>query len=87
MICLTPAVGYDKWLPLAHAPGCFFEFLKILGFFTNNFLQIIFIFINMGPYGSENFKTILLPQIAAKSFETCPEFSSKWSSQKYIGDF
>ncbi len=39
-----------------------------------------FIFVNMGPYGSENFKTLLLLQIAAKRFETCPEFSSQWSS-------
>ncbi len=36
----------------------------------------------MGPYGSENlnrsenFKTLLL-QSAAKSFQTCPEFSSQ----------
>ncbi len=41
----------------------------------------------MGPNGSENFKTLLLLQIAAKSFETCPEFSSQWSSQNYVWDF
>ncbi len=41
----------------------------------------------MGPYGSENFKTLLLLQIAAKRFQTCPEFSSQRSSQKYIGYF
>ncbi len=35
----------------------------------------------MGPNGSENFKTLLHLQIAAKRFETCPEFSSQWSSQ------
>ncbi len=29
----------------------------------------------MGPNGSENFKTPLLLQTAAKSFETYPEFS------------
>ncbi len=34
----------------------------------------------MGPYGSENFKTLLL-QIAAETFQTFPEFSSQWSSQ------
>ncbi len=41
----------------------------------------------MGPNGSENFKTLLLLQIATKSFETCPEFSFQWSSQNYIWDF
>ncbi len=41
----------------------------------------------MEPNGSENFKTLLLLQIAAKSFETCPEFSSQWSSQSYVWDF
>ncbi len=40
----------------------------------------------MGPYGSDNFKTLLL-QIATKSFETRPEFSSQWSSQNYVGIF
>ena len=37
-------------------------------------------------YLSENFKTLLLLQIKAKSFQTCPEFSSQWSSQN-IYDF
>ena len=41
----------------------------------------------MGPNGSENFKMLLVLQIAAKSFETCPEFSSQWSSQNYVRDF
>ncbi len=41
----------------------------------------------MGPNGSENFKTLLLLQIAAKSFETCPEVSSQWSSQITFGIF
>ena len=44
------------------------------------------ILMNMGPNGSANFKTLLL-QIAAKSFETCPEFSSQWSSQNNFWDF
>ena len=35
-------------------------------FFFYYFLQIFFVFINMGPYGSENFKTLLLLQIAAE---------------------
>ncbi len=41
-----------------------------------NFLRIFFVFVNMGPYGSENFKTLLLLPLAAKSLETFPEFSS-----------
>ena len=45
-----------------------FEFLKKKPFF----LRIFFVFVNMGRYGSEHFKTLLL-QIAAESF---PEFSS-----------
>ncbi len=45
-----------------------FEFLKKKIFF--------FFFVNMGPYGSENFKTLLLLQIAAETFQTFPEFSS-----------
>ena len=31
----------------------------------------------MGPYGSENFKTLLLLQIVVESFQTFPEFSSQ----------
>ena len=38
----------------------------------------------MGPNRSENFKTLLLLQTAAK---TCPELSSQWSSQNYAWDF
>ncbi len=38
----------------------------------------------MGPYGSNNFKTLLLLQIAAESFQTFPEISSEWSSQKLM---
>ncbi len=44
-------------------------------------------FRNIGPDGSENFKTLPLLQIAAISFETCPEFSFQWSSQNYVYDF
>ncbi len=39
----------------------------------------------MGPYGSENFKTLL--QIAAKYFQTFLEFSSQWSSHNCVWDF
>ena len=33
------------------------------------------------------FKTLLLLQITAKSFQTSPEVSSQWSSQKYVWYF
>ncbi len=33
------------------------------------------------------FKTLLLLQIAAKSFQTFPEISSQWSSQNCVWDF
>ncbi len=41
----------------------------------------------MGPYGSENFKTLILLQIKAKSLQTGPEFSSHWASENYVWDF
>ena len=49
--------------------------------------EYVFVFINLQPYGSENFKTLLLLQIADKNFQTCPEVSSEWSSQHYVWDF
>ncbi len=50
--------------------------------FFFEFLGIFFVFVNMGPYGSQNFKTLLLPQITLESFQTVSESSSLWSSQK-----
>ncbi len=47
----------------------FFEFKRKKKIFVN-------IVINIGPYGSQNVKTLLLPQIEPESFETSPEFSS-----------
>ncbi len=41
----------------------------------------------MGPNGSENFKMLLLQQIAAEIFHIFPEFFSHWSSQNYDWDF
>ena len=58
------------------------------GIFLNLKIEIFTIFfINMGSNGSENFQTLLLLQITAKHFQTCPEFSSQWYSQNYVGDF
>ncbi len=72
------------WLPLGHTLGRFWFFFF---FFIFYFLRIFFVFVNMGPYGSENFKTLLLLQLVAESFQTSPEFSSQWFSQNYIWDF
>ncbi len=60
------------WLPLWHTVSIFvfyFKKNKII------FLQIVFVFVNMRPYGSKNFKTLLL-QIAAESVQSFPEFIS-----------
>ncbi len=65
--------NFSCGFPWAICPDIFFIFEK-KNFL--NFLQIFFVFVNMGPYGSENFKTLLLLQIAFESFQTFPEFSS-----------
>ncbi len=61
-----------------------FGFLK---FWVFDFSGILFVFFNMGPYGGQNFKTLLFPQINFESFETFSEFSSHWSWQKYCFGF
>ena len=79
-------ISFNFWLllPLGHMLKQLFSFSK---FFFLFFLRIFFVFVNMRPCGSKNFKTLLLLQIVAKSFQTFPEFSSQWSSQNYIWDF
>ncbi len=41
----------------------------------------------MEPYGSENFKTLLLLQITVKSFQTIPEFFPNGPHKNAILDF
>ena len=41
----------------------------------------------MGPYGSQNFMTLLLPQITFEYFQFFSEFSSQLSLQKYSFEF
>ncbi len=65
--------NFSCGLPWAICPDVFF-ILKKKTFL--NFLRIFFVFVNMGPYGSKIFKTLLLLQMAAESFQTFPEFSS-----------
>ncbi len=48
-------------------------------------LRFFFVFLNVGPYGSRTFKTLLL-QIAVKSFLASLKLSSEWASQNYIWD-
>ncbi len=55
--------GWNKWqLPLAN-----WYISHFIIFFL--FLRVFFIFVNMGPYESENYKTLLLLQITAESFQ------------------
>ncbi len=49
------------------------------------YLWMLFVFINMGPYGSQNFKRYSF-QITAGRFQTSPEFSYQWSSPNYFFD-
>ncbi len=65
--------------PGAHARTFFFS-LYVYSFWF--FLWIFVVFVKMGPHGSKKFKTLLPLQIAAESFQTSPEISSQWSSQK-----
>ncbi len=65
-------------LPLGHTLN------RFLSSWNFDFLQIFFIFFNMRPYGSRNFKTLLLLQIATKSCQTFTKFSSQRSSQNYV---
>ncbi len=58
-----------------------FEILKF------EMLTNIFLFVNIGPNSNDNFNALPLLKTAAKHFQTCPEFSSQWSSQNYVGDF
>ncbi len=64
--------NFSCGFPWAIRPDGFWIFEKK---FFLDFLRIYFVFVNMGPYGSKNFKMLLLLQIAAESFQTFPEFS------------
>ena len=50
--------------------------LGFLTFWKLKFNEFVFVFVNMGPYGSQNFKAVFLLQIAAQRFETTPDFFS-----------
>ncbi len=67
----------------------FFGFLKKRMHFQifQDFFPYCVNHVNVGPYGSQNFKTLLLPQITFESFQTFSEFSSQWSWQTYCFGF
>ncbi len=50
-------------------------------------LRIFFVFVNMGPYGSEKFKMLLLLQIAAESFQTFLKFLPNGPHKTTFGIF
>ncbi len=53
----------------AISPGSFFFFFwKFFDF--QIFTIFFFVFVNMGPYGSQNFKTLLLPQFSSDLNQT-----------------
>ncbi len=73
---------FSCWLPRAVLSDCFLIFEKKCFFhFFTNFSSV---FVNMAPYGSENFITLILLQIAGEIFQTSSEFSSQQCSQKYV---
>ncbi len=65
--------------PWAICPEVFWIFERKMIF---GFLWIFFVFVNIGLYGSKNFKTLLLPQITFESFQTFSEISSQLSTLK-----
>ncbi len=48
-----------------------------------NYNDFFFVFVNMGPNGSDDFKTLFLLQITVESFQTFPEFSFYWFSPNW----
>ncbi len=71
--------------PWAIRPDVFWIFEKKKNF--QNFQNFFFVYLNMGPYLSHNFKTLLLTQITFESFQTSSEFSCEWSSWKVCFEF
>ncbi len=59
-----------------YCPGPYGQ--RFLNFWNTNvfflFFTKFFVFVNVGPYGSKNFKTLLLLQITFASFQTFSDF-------------
>ena len=65
--------------------GIFFVLWKFFFYFFCKYF--LFLLTWDVPYGSQNFKTLLLLQIAAGCFQSFPEFFSQWSSQNNVWNF
>ncbi len=67
---ILPLSVFHLWVSCgfswAICPDLFFIFEKNFFF---DFSGIFFVFVNMGPYRSQNFKMLLLPQITFESFQ------------------
>ncbi len=62
----------------------FFKILNFQIFTTCFFFFFFFVFFNMEPIGTQNCKTLFLPQITPEFSQTAPEFLSPISSQIYF---
>ncbi len=82
--CILAFLALLDYVSKAHKIEIFLTFWKTFFFF---FFLRTFVFVNMGPYSSENFKTLLLLKIAAECSQSFFEFSTQWSSQKYCFGF
>ncbi len=78
---------------LVSVPNARFQILVVASpgpyartFFLLFFWRFFVIFDNIGPRESQNFNTLLLPQISAQRFQNFPEFSSQLYSQNYRND-
>ncbi len=81
--------NFSCGFPWAIPPDFVYIFWKKNAFsnFSGRFFVFVLNHVNMGPYGSQNFESLLLLQITFESFETFSEFSSLLSSQKYCFGF
>ncbi len=88
---LLPQITFESFQTFSEISSQLSSQKYCFGFLTFWVLDFSFFFVfvklNMGPYGRQNFKTLLLPQITFESFQTFSEFSSYWSSQKYCFEF
>ncbi len=75
---------FQLWLPLGLSEGGNGHFWKKITF--SDCLWTFQLFVNIRPYGSQNFKALLLPQITF-DFQTSTAFSSQCSSQKWCFGF
>ena len=75
---------FSKFSSQCSSQKLLFWIFEILRFW---FFTIFFVFFNMGPYGSQNFKMLLLPQVTCQCFQFFSEVYSEWSWQKYCFRF